>query len=98
MAYYIIQRRYGLDHKRFALFNTVRWNAETKPDCCEVVPVLYEGIFNTEIVNSCVRLLGEEGSKAVEGYMKPEGVVVYHKASNHLFKVTVENDEKPKGI
>lgn len=31
------------------------------------------------------------------GWMTPEGIVVLHFASGTLFKVTLENDEKPKG-
>ena len=54
---YGIQRGYGLDHKRFSLFNVQRWRSshsiieyplnELLPDrvlapyCCHVVPVLY---------------------------------------------------------
>ena len=29
--------------------------------------------------------------------MKPEGVVIYHKAANMMFKKTIEKDEEPKG-
>jgi hypothetical protein len=29
--------------------------------------------------------------------MRPEGIVVYHKAGGYLFKVTIEKDEQPKG-
>ena len=28
--------------------------------------------------------------------MKPEGIVVYHTAGGHLYKVTLEGDETPK--
>ena len=36
-----IQRGYGLDHKRFSLFNVSRWSDEAvRPTCCSVVPVL----------------------------------------------------------
>ena len=34
-----IQRRYGLNEKRFSLFNVARWGEE-RPACCSVVPVL----------------------------------------------------------
>lgn len=50
-----IQRRYGLDHKRFSLFNTKRWfktDESDIPACARfvtpnlgVVPILYEGPF-----------------------------------------------------
>jgi hypothetical protein len=37
------------------------------------------------------------GSFAAEGYMEPEGIVIYHKASDTCFKMTIKDDEKPKG-
>lgn len=29
--------------------------------------------------------------------MKPEGIVIFHTAARQMFKVTIENDESPKG-
>jgi hypothetical protein len=37
------------------------------------------------------------GSFAVPGYMKPEGIVIFHSASHHMYKITLENDSLPKG-
>lgn len=91
-----IQRRYGLTEKRFSLFNTHRWSEE-HPACCNVVPVLYKGLFTTDAVTMAVEQLAANGSVAAPGYMQPEGVVVFHEASKQLFKVTIENDGKPKG-
>lgn len=91
-----IQRGYGLKEKAFALFNTHRWS-ENRPDCCQVVPILYEGIFSQHYIDIAVDCLRKEGSKAVPGFMRPEGIVVFHKASNILFKKTLENDDTPKG-
>lgn len=47
-----IQRNYGLSERRFSLFNTKRWhnewsNWENWPEGLYVVPVLYEGPFDT---------------------------------------------------
>lgn len=93
-----IQRKYGLDHKRFSLFNVERWKDETvRPECCHLVPVLWRGIFNTVIVGGILRDLATNGSLAAPGFMKPEGVIVYHVAGNLLFKRTIEKDEEPKG-
>jgi hypothetical protein len=36
------------------------------------------------------------GSLAAPGFLKPEGVVVYHTAGNTLFKATIEDDAMPK--
>lgn len=91
-----IQRGYGLNDKRFSLFNTKRWG-ETRPACCSVVPILYSGEFSTVAVVEALSDLHAGGSVAAPGFMKPEGVVVYHVAGNLLFKKTIEKDEEPKG-
>jgi hypothetical protein len=93
-----IQRKYGLDHKRFSLFNTSMWeDADKRPDCCDVVPILYKGMFNQEIIRLTLSELTAFGSKAAPGFMDPEGIVVFHVAANKSFKVTCEDDEVPKG-
>jgi hypothetical protein len=93
-----IQRRYGIDEKRFSLFNVSRWNDETRPECCHVVPTLYRGTFgiNAAIEGTLARLR-VEGSLAAPGFMKPEGIVIYHVAAGIGFKKTIERDEQPKG-
>lgn len=93
-----IQRSYGLKEKRFALFNTHRWNTDTCPKCCSVVPVLYQGPFSEAAILQCLEVLKNNGSVAVPGFMKPEGVVIFHTAANALFKKTIEKDESPKGL
>lgn len=92
-----IQRRYGLAEKRFSLFNTFRWN-ETRPACCYVVPTLYIGVFDTAEIQSALDGLAARGSMASPGFMKPEGVVVFHTAGNVGFKKTILKDEVPKGM
>lgn len=68
------------------------------PECCGVVPILYNGPFGMGAIYDQLRELRELGSLAAPGWMKPEGVVVYHTASGHLYKKTLERDEKPKGV
>lgn len=94
-----IQRAYGQTGKRFSLFNATRWSDELgqRPACCSVVPILYQGIFETTAIGAAVAALRLHGSKAAHGFMRPEGVVVYHHATKQLFKKTLEKDEKPKG-
>lgn len=93
-----IQRKYGLQEKRFSLFNTSRWTDDAaRPACCHVVPTLYRGLFDTIIIQDCVNMLARDGSRAAPGFMKPEGVVVFHFAANSFFKKTIERDEEPKG-
>lgn len=94
-----IQRGYGLakGEKRFSLFNTSRWSDDAlRPACCSVVPILYRGVFDTIIIQDCVNILVRDGSRAAPGFMKPEGVVVFHVAGNLMFKKTIERDEEPK--
>lgn len=95
-----IQRNYGLSkgEKRFSLFNVHKWaDATIRPNCCYVVPTLYTGPFDTDIVWSVLKQLEFSGSSAMPGYMNPEGIVIYHTASNYLFKKTIEHDDVSKG-
>lgn len=97
-----IQRGYGLEkgEKRFSLFNTTRW-ATSRPTCCSAVPVLYQGspVANlSSEITVALNKLRYEGSFAAPGFMRPEGIVVFHSASNQCFKVTLENDEMPKAL
>lgn len=92
-----IQRNYGLEDRRFALFNTARWGEHNPPpSVCEVVPVLYQGtmVDTAEVLFN----LAVDGSSAVPGFKRPEGIIVYHHASKQNFKVLIENDDKPKGL
>jgi hypothetical protein len=99
-----IQRGYGLTEKRFSLFNTARWADDRdrekyptdRPACCHVVPVLYAGLFGPKHDENMLLRLQHEGSLAAPGFMKPEGVVVYHTAAGVYFKKTLEKDAKGK--
>ena len=94
-----IQRKYGLTEKRFSLFNTSMWSDdEVRPACCSVVPVLYEGLLCDEAIELVTDRLRTFGSVAAEGFMKPEGIVIFHTAAGQYFKITLENDQIPKGL
>lgn len=93
-----IQRNYGLKEKRFSLFNTARWSGDDRPACCDVVPVLYSGPFDTREVDDCIAYLSKVGSIAARGFMQPEGVIVYHTAAGIGFKKTIVGDESPKSL
>ena len=68
------------------------------PSCCHVVPILSEGtILDSLHVSTVLRKLDAFGSVAAPDYDYPEGVVIHHTAANILFKVTIDNDEQPKG-
>jgi len=99
-----IQRGYGLPkgEKRFSLFNVARWDenfpgALPRPACCHVVPVLYRGPFLTEAIEAELEDLKDGGSRAAPGFMKPEGVVIFHPQGNVGFKKTIEKDDEWKG-
>lgn len=91
-----IQRRYGLTEKRFSLFNASRW-ADSRPNCCDVVPILFDGIWTGAEPQECIEKLRLMGSCAAPGFMQPEGIVVYHVAGAVGFKKTLEKDEISKG-
>lgn len=93
-----INRNYGLKEKRFALFNTLRWADKAIPTCCELAPVLYTGPFDTKVIDIALHNLAQFGSVAVPGYMKPEGIIIYHVAANVMFKKTIDGDGHPKSL
>lgn len=105
-----INSAYGLTNgdRRFALFNTSRWSPAPGGGvmdeggyvirCCTVVPVLYRGPFSTTSIELTLNVLETFGSKAVPGFMKPEGIVIYHIAAGTLFKKTIQNDAAPKSL
>lgn len=102
-----IQRAYGKKNgeKVFSLFNVGRWadNRDLvkypipRPECCNVVPVLYRGLFDTKVVDDVLAKLQLTGSDAAPGFMNPEGIIVYHVAAGISFKKTIEKDAEPKG-
>lgn len=93
-----IQRGYGLTEKRFSLFNVSRWG-ESRPACCGVVPVIMRGENEQgfRIADAALEALRVNGSFAAPGFMKPEGIVLYHAQGNILLKATLEKDQEYKG-
>jgi len=88
-----IQRKYGLKERRFSLFNVTRWGDDAiRPACCHVVPVLYSGPFDTHEIDLALGTLALTGSRAAPGFMKPEGVVIWHEKARTLFKKTIGDD------
>ena len=92
-----IQRGYGLKEKKFSLFNTSRWK-EAPLTICSMVPELYQGPFETSAISFVLNELSRSGSRAAPGFMSPEGIVIFHTASQGCFKKTIEKNESPKGI
>lgn len=95
-----IQKRYSgyVTQKKFSLFNVGRWGVkDTPPSCCDIVPVLYSGIFTFDILNETLEKLMREGSIVAPGCMNPEGIIIYHTTAKQYFKKTFEKDEEYKG-
>jgi hypothetical protein len=69
---------------------------ENAPECCRIVPILYDGVFSTDAVDWVLSALKKHGSSAAPGFMNPEGVVIFHEAGNVGFKKTIDHDELPK--
>lgn len=74
-----------LDKKHFFLFNTFRWNDNNpnRPDCCDVVPVLYQGELKPDTIPSLLELMKADDE------VTHEGVVVYYHAFRKYTKHTV---------
>ena len=70
------------------------------PPCCGLVPVLRKGNFDgiSRMAESALHELQERGSLAAPGFMKPEGIVIFHTAGNLGFKRTLEKDNQPKSL
>lgn len=66
------------------------------PSCCDTVPVITTGILGKIDIPIILRNLEIYGSYAAPGFMKPEGIVIYHVAGNVAFKKTIEKDDEPK--
>lgn len=96
-----IQRGYDIGERQFSLFNVSNVKIEryflmSDLSSCHIVPTLYIGKFDTNKINQVLEDLRKHGSWATR-FMKPEGICIYHTASGGYFKVTLDNDEKPKG-
>jgi len=98
-----IQRGYGLTYRKFSVFNPeFKWGLDEPrhtldPAQLDTVPVLYRGLFDTQVAGNVLSELALGGSHAAPGFKRPEGVIVWHGAARRTFKVTVEHDEAPKG-
>lgn len=99
-----IQRGYGMETRELALFNTERWSwfadaraaGKAVPEGLTTVPTLYRGKMDQNEINYCLYHLKAYGSR-INRFPSAEGIMVYHSAANHSFKITVDSDEKGKG-
>lgn len=101
-----VQRNYGLDHRRFSLFNTAHWldleprrfegDAQKPTVVLDVVPILYQGVFSEWEIRDTARRLAENGSVAAPGFMNPEGVTVFNSQTRLVQKYTLDDNDDNK--
>ena len=81
-----INRGYGLDHKRFSLFNPTKHSS-----VCYNVPMLSSvGAEDLLYAIQCEIEQLKLGSYASPGYMRPEGLVVYAEKAKTYWKVIID--------
>lgn len=82
-----IQRGYGLEEKRFSLFNPTK-----RSGICFNVPYIKgeNAQFLYESIEDCRQRLVDHGSFASPGYMKPEGLVIYAEKAKTYWKVIID--------
>ncbi|MGW6949000.1 RNA ligase family protein [Streptomyces xanthophaeus] len=105
-----IQRGYGLEDRRFSLFNSGRWSAvdesgtsmydrAEQSDLCglvTVVPVLEAGVFSEARILDVLEELKRGGSFAAPGFMNPEGICIYHTQTRGVLKATLDHNDAGK--
>lgn len=74
-----------LEKKTFFLFNHYRWK-DWKPECCSVVPFIYEGEYDKGMINTLMADL----EVTRPGF---EGVMVYFPFADTYLKHTVKSPE-----
>ena len=98
-----IQRGYGLTkgEKRFSLFNVTRYEGVSIPEIgLGVVPILDLvdrdcTLFEVAgAVDRALQDLAYFGSYAVDKYMNPEGIVLFHSRSGQTFKKYLDPSQK----
>jgi hypothetical protein len=90
---------YGTEPKRIVTADPriEKWQ-DVLPEGISLVPELYRGDFDTHTINEVLERLKRNGSMASPGFMRPEGIVIFHTAGNVGFKKTIDKDELPKSM
>lgn len=78
---------HNLKNKKFFLFNTFRWNENNlnKPACCDVVPVMFNGLIKPDTISLMLEQLIKNSTPEVT----PEGIVVYYHTFRKYTKHTI---------
>ena len=87
---------YDLDKKELYLFNVARWGMASSynplPDILNVVPLLYDGTFDTRVIEGIMDDLLSEGSE-LNSCTEPEGIIIYLPKIRQIFKTTFKYAE-----
>jgi hypothetical protein len=93
-----IQRGYGLEEKRFFLFNTNRFGPgknvippELDSIGLDSVPVLYCGEFKSEVVDETMN--GLHGGSLINCHPEPEGIIIWYHGLKIYSKRTFEYEK-----
>lgn len=80
---------HALTEKKLFLFNTFRWNLDNpnRPKCCEVVPILFQGV----LTHGKIHELLEELTNKASPEQTPEGLIVYYHAFKSYTKHTIKS-------
>jgi hypothetical protein len=94
----IQKNHHGFSEKQLMLFNTQRWNPNNPnlPECCSVVPLLYEGeLLNNTVEDAMSNLHQVYRSDNIinQSTLKPEGIVVWYHKTRRYAKFTFDNQE-----
>lgn len=74
-----IQRGYASHTRKFSLFNIKRWGVHNPPPPpCRAVPLMYDGPLTPYIIDAVLEDLKNNGSRAKEGFLDPEGIIIWH--------------------
>ena len=79
-----IQRGYGLEERRFSLFNPTKYSSV----CHNIPEILTVDIMPDD--HTLKHLLVTHGSYIVPGYMRPEGLVIYAEKAKTYWKVIID--------
>lgn len=84
-----INRGYGLDHKRFSLFNPTK-HSEVCYNVPSIRSLTVEEFENVDWYKGTKEELIECGSIASKGFMKPEGFILYAEKAKTYWKVIID--------
>ncbi|WP_061290681.1 RNA ligase family protein [Herbidospora cretacea] len=83
----------------FSLFNTSKWGEDegvyrAAEIGLDVVPVLWTGILDTNELLRISAALIKDGSVIASGFAQPEGICIFHTASNRVYKMTFDKNSQ----